>query len=111
MLPENQRPQFATEKLGAQIVEGISAEGTRTTITFPAGAMGNDRPIVVTSETWNSPELQVMLLSRNNDPRSGESIVRVTNISRTEPDPTLFRPPADYQVVEENGPFTIRFGQ
>jgi hypothetical protein len=34
------------EKLPAKQVEGLSAEGTRTTRTIPAGAIGNERPIV-----------------------------------------------------------------
>jgi hypothetical protein len=105
------RPEFATEKLGTQIVEGLTAEGTRTTVTYAVGTMGNDRPIVTTSETWMSPDLKMVILSKNNDPRSGENILRITNINRSEPDLSLFRPPADYQVAEETGPFTVRFGQ
>jgi hypothetical protein len=45
-------PQFprTTESLGNQIIEGVLAQGTRTTMTIPAGAMGNEKPIVVTEE-------------------------------------------------------------
>ena len=37
--------------------DGIKAEGTQTTHTIPAGEIGNEKPIVITSERWFSPEL------------------------------------------------------
>ena len=51
-----------------------------------------------------------MVLDTNNDPRQGESTRKLTNISRDEPDPSLFAPPPDYSVVEEKGAFTIGWG-
>lgn len=102
------RPVTTSESLGAQTIDGVPVEGRRITITYPAGSQGNDRPIVVTSETWNSPELRLMILSKNVDPRSGENIMRMDNLSRSEPDPGLFQVPPGYQIVEETGPFTIQ---
>ena len=67
---------------------------------YPAGAFGNDRPVTVIRETWRSTELKVMILSKNSDPRSGETTTKLTNISRAEPDPALFQIPADYKIVE-----------
>src|SRR5439155_694874 len=52
-----------TESLGSQTVDGLEATGTRTTVTIPAGAIGNERPIEVVSERWYSPELQVVVSS------------------------------------------------
>lgn len=94
-------PQVSHESLGAQTIEGVLAEGTRTTMTFPVGAVGNDRPITTVEETWTSPELKVIVLSKNSDPRSGESTTRLTNISRAEPDAALFQVPPDYQVLDQ----------
>ena len=105
------RPEFSSEALGTQVIDGILVEGTRRIATYPAGSMGNDRPIVTTSETWNSPELKAMVLSKSYDPRSGESITRLTNISRAEPDPGLFRVPPGYQVIQETGPYTIKISR
>jgi len=48
--------------------------------------------------------LKMVVLSKNSDPRSGESTTRLTNISRAEPDPSLFQIPADYEVVEPQTP-------
>ena len=61
------------ESLGSQMIEGVAAEGTRTTHTIPAGSMGNERPIEVTYERWHSKELQLDVLIKSVDPRSGES--------------------------------------
>lgn len=81
------------ESLGTQVIEGINTEGTRDTRTIPAGAVGNEKPIVITSEVWTSPELQVVVLSKRNDPRFGETVYKLTDISRSEPDPALFQIP------------------
>lgn len=83
------------ESLGTQTIEGVTAEGTRDTRTIPAGAIGNEKPIVITSETWTSPDLQMVVLSMRNDPRFGETVYKLTGITRGEPDPALFQPPAN----------------
>jgi len=64
------------------------------------GSQGNDRPIVAVNENWYSDELQTQILSKRSDPRYGESVDRLTNIDRSEPDPSLFLPPADYTITE-----------
>jgi hypothetical protein len=104
------RPQMTTEKLASQTIEGVLVEGTRHTTTWPVGAQGNDRPITRTNETWMSPDLKVVILSKMSDPRSGEQTQKLINISRSEPDPSLFQPPPDYTIVDEKADFTIQWG-
>jgi hypothetical protein len=87
-----------TERLGEQQVEGVRAEGTRTTMTIPAGSIGNQLPIEVVSERWYSPELQVVVMTRRADPRFGETVYRLTEIVRAEPAAELFQVPADFTV-------------
>ena len=77
------------------------------TTTHPIGAMRNDRPLTTTSETWMSIDLKVFVLTKRKDPRSGESTMQLKNISRAEPEYSLFQPPPDYKVVDETGPFDI----
>jgi hypothetical protein len=96
------------EALGTQTIEGVEAEGTRVTFTIAAGKIGNERPIVTVNERWYSPELQTVVLSKNSDPRMGETTYRLTNILRSEPDPALFQVPAEYTVKE--GGFGFRTG-
>ena len=87
-----------TESLGQQIMEGVMAEGTRTTTVIPAGGVGNVQPITVLSEQWFSLDLQVLLMTRHSDPRTGETTYRLTNVVRGEPDRSLFEVPADYTI-------------
>jgi hypothetical protein len=88
------------ETLPSKVIEGVVADGKRTTTTIAAGAIGNDRDIVVTVEEWTSPELHVLVLTEHKDPRSGDSTYRLTNISRNEPAASLFEVPADYRIRE-----------
>jgi hypothetical protein len=89
-----------TESLGTAALEGVHTEGTRTTLTIPAGAIGNHGPIEVITERWYSPELQVVVSSKRSDPRMGETIYRLTNIVRGEPSPELFEIPPDFRLEE-----------
>lgn len=86
------------EQLGEQTIEGVKATGTRTTTTIAAGAIGNEQPITVVSEQWYSSELQMLILTKHNDPRVGETTYRVMNIVRSEPDQALFQVPPDYTL-------------
>jgi hypothetical protein len=94
------RSDARAESLGVREIEGLQAEGTRTTTTIAAGAMGNQLPIEVVSERWYSPELQVPVVTRRSDPRFGEIVYRLSDIVRDEPLPDLFLIPADYRIEE-----------
>jgi hypothetical protein len=93
-----QKPE--TESLGTRAIEGVDAVGTRTTITIPAGEIGNERAIEIVNERWVSPELKVVVMSRNRDPRFGETTYRLTGITRGEPERALFEVPSDYTVKD-----------
>jgi len=88
-----------TEDLGTQSMQGVTAQGKRVTRTIPAGQAGNQLPIEVVTETWYSPDLQLVVMSKTSDPRFGETIYQLTNISRTEPDHSLFVPPPEYTAA------------
>lgn len=94
--------QVQRESLGTQIIAGVPAEGVRRTITMAAGSVGNDRPITTTTETWRSKDLDIVVLSKISDPRSGDTTQEVTNIDMAEPDPALFQVPSDYSIVDNN---------
>lgn len=87
------------ESLGTQMMEGVNAEGTRNTSTIETGAIGNDRPIESTTERWYSQDLKTNIMTRRNDPRTGEEIVKLTNIQRGEQSPVLFELPPGYTVT------------
>ena len=89
-----------TDDLGTQVIDGLAVQGKRITRTIPAAQAGSERDIEVVTETWTSPELQMVVMSKTSDPRFGDSIYKLTNISRAEPDPALFTVPSDYQVQQ-----------
>lgn len=97
-----------TENLGTQAQEGVDATGTRTTVTIPEAAIGNAKPIMIVSERWLSPELQVEVSSTHRDPRFGETTYRLTGIVRGEPEKALFEVPGDY-TLREGRPDTMKF--
>jgi hypothetical protein len=86
------------ESLGTQMVNGVNAEGTRTTHTIAAGVIGNDNAIQVVSERWFAPDLQTVVKSTRTDPRFGTTTFSLTNIQKAEPAATLFAVPADYAL-------------
>jgi hypothetical protein len=100
------RPELAarkTEDLGTQVMDGIAVQGKRITHTIPAARAGSDRDIDVVTESWYSQDLQAVVMSKTSDPRSGESVYKLTNINRAEPDHALFTVPSDYTVQQQQG--------
>ncbi len=93
--------QESSEDLGQQLIEGVAAQGRRVTHIWPAGK--------VVSESWFSPEIQEVVLSRLTDPRLGGTTVKLIHITVGQPDPSLFLPPPDYTIVNETGPFQIEW--
>jgi hypothetical protein len=96
-------PPAKSEDLGTQVIEGVRAQGTRTTSTIPAGEIGNEKPIVTVSERWFSPDLGVVVMSKHSDPRLGTTTYKLTGLVRSDPDPSLFQVPSDYTVKEDTG--------
>ncbi|MGC1782082.1 MAG: hypothetical protein WA708_06155 [Acidobacteriaceae bacterium] len=97
-----------TLSLGTKTIEGIHVIGTRVTTTIPKGAIGNDRDLVITHETWYSPELKLVVRSIHDDPRFGQTTYSLTNIQRREPDEALFQVPAGYMIEKLPPPQTRR---
>ncbi len=95
-------PDTKEETLPSQMMEGVQAQGTRTTVTIPAGQVGNERPIEIISERWYSPELKLVVMTKHSDPRMGETVYKLTRLQRTEPSHSLFEVPADYTVKNDS---------
>ncbi|HEY3840206.1 MAG TPA: hypothetical protein VGL72_26720 [Bryobacteraceae bacterium] len=96
------------EDLGADVIEGVSATGSRETSLIEAGAIGNEKPITITSERWYSPDLQMEVKSVRNDPRMGVTTHTLTNINRAEPDASLFQIPSNYTTLEQPKPGVVQ---
>jgi hypothetical protein len=89
-----------TEDLGTQVIQGVSAQGTRVTRAIAAGQEGNEKEIDIVTETWYSADLQVVVQSKTSDPRFGETVYQLTGLNRAEPDPALFAVPSGYTLQE-----------
>ena len=97
------RPQPVKENLGVQNINGLAATGTRTTMTIPAGAIGNANAIQIVREVWVSNDLKVPLMIKSSDPRFGTTVMQLTNVVQSAPDASLFVVPSNYSVTTMNG--------
>jgi hypothetical protein len=90
-----------TESLPGQTMQGIYAEGTRTTQVMPPGA-DHGPNVVDVRETWISPDLKIVVFSKDTstDPDSEQITTEIRQLDRSEPNPALFEIPADYKIVE-----------
>jgi len=103
--------ESSTEVLGSQTMAGVLVNGVRTTHTIPAGQIGNEKPIQIVTEVWTSPDLQTIVYSKRSDPRMGDQTFQLTNIQRSEPDPSLFTVPADFKLLDGAQNFIYRTNQ
>ncbi len=87
------------DQLGTKSIDGYQATGERVTRTIAAGEIGNEKPIEVVTERWFSSDLQLPVLIVHTDPMMGTATTKVTNVTRGEPDASLFQVPSDYKLV------------
>jgi len=86
------------EDLGTQEMQGVAVHGLRYTQTIP-GAEGS-KDMVVTDEYWYSEDLRINVVLKHNDSRTGSVTMTVTQITRTDPDPSLFQIPDGYSALQ-----------
>ncbi len=67
--------------------------------TIPAGAIGNQYAIVINSERWYSPALDLLLEETHSDPRFGTSTYQLSNIGSS-PASSLFTPDPSFTQVQ-----------
>lgn len=104
-------PNSSTTSLGSKTMEGVLVQGTQFTRTIPAGRIGNAQPIQIVTTRWFSSELNVNVRTETSDPSRGHTITTLTNINRSEPDPSLFQVPGDYTLQEgDTHPRTVHPG-
>lgn len=94
------RSTSTSEPLGTQSFDGVVAVGTRTTLTLPVGARGNDRPINIVAESWYSGDLRMVVAANSENPMTGTTSTHLTQLDRNEPDPALFEIPDGYAIED-----------
>ena len=98
--PLDEARAITREDLGTKNIEGILCNGTRQTITIPAGQIGNEQPIAIVTDTWYSPSIDAIVMSSTNDPRFGETKYQVHNIQTGEQAISFFEVPANYRIEQ-----------
>jgi hypothetical protein len=96
------QPKPVLEDLGDATIQGVEAHGQRWTSTTPVGAIGNDQPIVHTTETWSAKGLHLVVRNLSDDPQQGKDDLELVKLDKGEPDPALFQFPDGYEVVSED---------
>ena len=96
------------DALGEDVIEGLTCDHMMLYEMIPAESIGNERPIVITSETWASPDLRLLVIRKKKDPRFGETVYKVTHIVRGNPDPSSFQVPRDFKVTGTAGSIETR---
>jgi hypothetical protein len=99
--PQPQRPKPVMEDLGTMTIDGVEARGQRWTTTTPAGAIGNDQPLVSTQEDWFAVGLGLNVRALRDDPQQGKHSTELVKLDQGEPEPALFQPPEGYEVVTD----------
>jgi len=94
----------ATTSLGQQSFNGVAATGTRLVRDIPSGVLGNEKPITSTLDRWVSSDLGIPVQITQKSSLGGELTLNLEQVARTEPDPTLFVPPSDYNRRDINVP-------
>jgi hypothetical protein len=94
------KPDFKSESLGTQTMQGIEVEGRRTTTTWSVKSQGADKDLVSVEEMWISKALGMAPLIKRTDFRWGTDTQQLENIRREEPDASLFVVPPDYSIVD-----------
>jgi TonB family protein len=94
---EREPDKITKENLGTKTVNGLVTSRTRTTTVVSAGK--------IVREVWFSEDLQVAVLDSFTDPKGSERTIEIQEVSRSEPDPTLFQAPQGYTVKQLGGIF------
>jgi hypothetical protein len=104
---DNIHETVKTEELGTNVVEGLIAQGRRTTITKDPGIENGNELAEFVVEKWDSVDLQVEVLYKTDAVHSTDSMRKLTNVNRAEPDAALFHLPPGYTIVDETALFHV----
>lgn len=94
---EQEWSKQVTTALGVKEIAGVKASGTLTETFYPAGARGNEKEMVDTTEAWSSREL-IASVYRRSVIAGRESVTRYENLKLGDVPDAVFTIPADYVV-------------
>ena len=99
-------PNSTNETLGPEYINGVYAEGSRSIEIIPPGGYRTDHPVKRIDEIWMSPDLKMVVKTFLDDGLGFTEGTELKNIDRSEPDPSVFQPPAGLPIRQapENDP-------
>jgi len=101
----------AIESLPEARISGVAAMGYRVIHTYPPGTyQKNTEQVVLVDEFWNDPRTGEFLFVKVGSP-SGYLIQTVPDYTPGDPDPSVFRIPDDYKIVDQTERFTFSIPQ
>jgi len=89
----NDTQDIKRTSLGVKKLEDLNCRGLREDVTIPAGKIGNQLPIHISSEIWYSPKIAAVVQSTVKDPRIGEISYKLEQVRLGEPNRNLTEPP------------------
>jgi hypothetical protein len=94
--------------LGTKRIKGIEVRGFRSITTIPTGTfgIGNTEPFERTFEEWHDTThgLEFLTVLQVIDDPQVHFTRELESFTLGDPDPALFQPPADYEIVDEEVP-------
>jgi hypothetical protein len=88
----------ASTDLGEKEMGGVKAHGSKSEITIPAGAQGNDKPLVHKTETWFSADLAMPVYMHLSMPEFGDIVTHVENVKFGDVPASTFALPEGYAM-------------
>lgn len=97
-------PGYRDDELTSTYVNGVFCEGSRYSERNLPGNGNNksDHEEISVTEEWWSEDLFTQVRRKVDDPSLGKYRTNLIDIDRSEPDPALFRAPANYQLLESH---------
>jgi hypothetical protein len=93
-------PEVSQKELAHDVVDGIAVRHGRESLRYPPNSSGKSSAFGRVTDYWFSQELQTFVLVKRSGPGRSQHTVKLSDISRGEPDLSLFTVPPDYKVSE-----------
>jgi hypothetical protein len=97
-LPSAQ-PEFHLEELAPDFIDGLKLRHGRQTIKYPAHSFGNKSAYSIITDFWYSQKWQVFVQVKQTGPGKTSHTVRLRDLRREDPDPSLFLIPDGYKIT------------
>ena len=86
------------KELAHDVVDGLVVRHGRESVKRLPNSSGKKPTSAQLTDYWFSQELQAFVLVKRTDPGKSQHTIKLSDISRDEPDPALFAVPPDYHL-------------